>query len=49
MKDTNPITKEELLIAITSALENVSPEFDDPAYKAVVEFAKELHTQIEKL
>ncbi|WP_418506860.1 hypothetical protein [Clostridium fessum] len=49
MSDTSPITKEELLIAITSALENVSPEFDDPTYKAVVEFAKELHAQIEKL
>ncbi len=49
MSDTSPITKEELLIAITSALENVSPEFDDPAYKAIVEFAKELHAQIEKL
>ncbi|MBO5057247.1 MAG: hypothetical protein J6C64_12955 [Lachnospiraceae bacterium] len=49
MSDTSPITKEELIIAITSTLEVVRPEFDDPAYKAVVEFANELQNQLEKL
>lgn len=34
MSDTSPITKEELLTAITSALAVIRPEFDDPAYSA---------------
>lgn len=42
MSDTSPITKEELLTAIASSLEVIRPDFDDPAYKAVIEFAEEL-------
>lgn len=49
MSDTSPITKEELLTAISSALAVIRPEFDAPAYSAVIKFAKELETQIMKL
>lgn len=49
MSDTSPITKEELLTAITSALAVIRPEFYDPAYSAVIKFAEELETQIMKL
>lgn len=49
MSDTSPITKEELLTAISSALEVVRPEFDNPAYKAVIEFVEEMETQLMKL
>lgn len=49
MKDTNPITKEELLTAISSTLAVIRPEFDDEAYKAVVIFAEELQAQLMKL
>lgn len=49
MSDTSPITKEELLTAITSTLAVIRPEFDDEAYKAVIKFAEELETQLMKL
>lgn len=49
MSDTSPITKEELLTAITSTLAVIRPEFDDDSYKAVVKFAEELETQLMKL
>ena len=49
MSDTNPITKEELLTAITSALAVIRPEFDDPAYSAVIKFAKELEALGDKI
>ena len=49
MKDTSPITKEELLTAISSALAVIRPEFDDEAHKAVVMFAEELQAQLMKL
>ena len=49
MSDTSPITKEELLTAITSTLAAIRPEFDDDSYKAVVRFAEELEAQLMKL
>lgn len=49
MSDTSPITKEELLTAISSALAVIRPDFDDPTYKAVIEFAEELEAQLMKL
>lgn len=49
MSDTSPITKEELLTAIASALAVIRPEFDNPTYTAVIKFAEELETQIMKL
>ena len=49
MKDTSPITKEELLTAISSTLAVIRPEFDDTSYEAVVKFVEELQAQLMKL
>ena len=49
MSDTNPITKEELITAITSTLAEICPDSDNESYKPVIEFANELTSQIERL
>ena len=49
MSDTSPITKEELITAISDTLCNIRPELDDASYEAVVKFAEELQAQLMKL
>ncbi len=44
--DTNLVTKDRLIAAISSTLEVVRPEFDDDTYETLVKFATELETQI---